>query len=67
MKTERNKRSTRYGMVQLGEVGEVDYKHYKIVSGQKLLEMQKDEHMEKVTVVSVSNEGGDNNGEDQEG
>lgn len=59
MKTERNKRSTRYGMVQLGEVGEVDYKHCKIVSGQKLLEMQKDGHMEKVTVVAVSNEGGE--------
>ena len=58
MKTERNKRSTRYGMVQLGEVGEEDYKHYKIVSGQKLSEMQKDERMEKVTVASVSNEGG---------
>ena len=45
-------------MVQLGEVGEEDYKHYKIVSGQKLSEMQKDERMEKVTVASVSNEGG---------
>ena len=59
MKTEHKKRSTRYGMVQLGEVGEEDYKHYKIVSGQKLLEMQKDGYMEKVTVVSVSNEGGE--------
>lgn len=57
MKTERNKRSTRYGTVQLGEVGEEDYKHYKIVSGQKLSEMQKDERMEKITVASVSNEG----------
>ena len=60
MKTERNKRSTRYGMVQLGEVGEEDYKHYKIVSEQKLSEMQKDERiMEKTTVGSVSNEGGE--------
>ena len=59
MKTERNKRSTRYGMVQLGEVGEEDYKHYKIVSGQKLSEMTKDECMEKITVVSISNEGGE--------
>ena len=59
MKTERNKRSTRYGMVQLGEVGEEDYKHYKIVSGQKLSEMQKDERMEKIMVGSVSNEGGE--------
>lgn len=60
MKTERNKRSTRYGMVQLGEAGEEDYKHYKIVSGQKLSEMQKDERiMEKTTVGSVSNEGGE--------
>lgn len=59
MKTERNKRSTRYGMVQLGEVGEEDYKHYKIVSGQKLLEMQKDEHTERLQVYSVSNEGGE--------
>ena len=58
MKTERNKRSTRYGMVQLGEVGEEDYKHYKIVSGQKLSEMTKDERMEKIMVGSVSNEGG---------
>lgn len=56
MKTERNKRSTRYGMVQLGEAGE---EHYKIVSGQKLSEMQKDERMEKITVASVSNEGGE--------
>ena len=59
MKTKRNKRSTRYGMVQLGEVGEEDYKHYKIVSGQKLSEMTKDECMEKITVGSVSNEGGE--------
>ena len=60
MKTERNKRSTRYGMVQLGEVGEEDYKHYTIVSGQKLSEMQKDERiMGKTTVGSVSNEGGE--------
>lgn len=59
MKTERNKRSTRYGMVQLGGVGEEDYKQYKIVSGQKLLEMTKDERMEKITVASVSNEGGE--------
>ena len=60
MKAERNKRSTRYGMVQLGGVGEEDYKQYKIVSGQKLLEMQKDERtMEKTTVGSVSNEGGE--------
>lgn len=59
MKTERNKRSTRYGMVQLGGVGEEDYKQYKIVSGQKLSEMQKDERMEKITVASVSNEGGE--------
>lgn len=59
MKTERNKRSTRYGMVQLGEVGEEDYTHYKIVSGQKLSEMTKDERMEKITVASVSNEGGE--------
>ena len=59
MKTERKKRSTRYGIVQLGEVSEVDYKHYKIVSGQKLSEMQKDGHMEKITVGSVSNEGGE--------
>lgn len=59
MKTERNKRSTRYGMVQLGEVDEENYKHYKIASGQKQLEMQKDERMGKVTVASVSNEGGE--------
>lgn len=59
MKTERNTRSTRYGMVQLGGVGEEDYKQYKIVSGQKLLEMTKDERMEKITVASVSNEGGE--------
>lgn len=59
MKTERNKRGTRYGMVQLGEVGEDDHKHYKIVSGQKLSEMTKDERMEKIMVASVSNEGGE--------
>lgn len=59
MKTERNKRSIRYGMVQLGGVGEEDYKQYKIVSGQKLSEMTKDERMEKITVASVSNEGGE--------
>lgn len=56
MKTKRNKRSTRYGMVRLGEAGEEDYK---IVSGQKLSEMTKDECMEKITVGSVSNEGGE--------